>query len=184
MTLTKGLMSSIREDWPTPKPLFEYLDGIFHFTLDVCANSDNYKVSRYFDEETNGLNQDWTKDICFMNPPYGRKIPEWVKKARLTGERGGIVVGLLPVRTETRWWEDVMLASEIWFIQGRITFEGATGSAPFPSAIVIWGTPRVPVIKRIPNSLFSDKKIHNKREGENFPIASYKTLENYLEGSL
>lgn len=33
------------------------------------------------------------------------------------------------------------------FIKGRVTFEGAESSAPFPSVIVVWGTPRVPVVK-------------------------------------
>ena len=83
-------MSSVREDWPTPQYLFDYLNEIFQFTLDVCANSDNHKVTRYFDEKTDGLKQDWSKDVCFMNPPYGRKIPLWIKKAKETASRGGL----------------------------------------------------------------------------------------------
>lgn len=140
-------MSSLRDDWPTPVDLFNALDHEFHFTLDVCASADNHKVARYFDKETDGLKQDWTKDVCFMNPPYGRPIKQWVKKASDSARGGAVVVGLLPARTETSWFDYCMTATELRFIKGRVTFEGAESSAPFPSVIVVWGTPRVPVVK-------------------------------------
>lgn len=157
LTLTIGLMSSNREDWPTPAYLFFALDQEFHFTLDVCANEDNHKVTKYFSKEIDGLKQDWSKDVSFMNPPYGDEIPKWVKKAKETAMRGGVVVGLLPARTDTKWWGDVMTATELRFIKGRVTFEGAKGCAPFPSVIAIWGTPHTPVIKTIDNTLLKSQ---------------------------
>lgn len=67
--------------------------------------------------------------------------------------RGGgecVIVCLLPARTDTRWWQEyVMRASEIRFISGRLRFGDAENSAPFPSAVAIFGTPRVPVISRM-----------------------------------
>ena len=88
------------------------------------------------------------EDRVFMNPPYGSKIPDWVRKARESAEQNGaLVVGLLPARTDTKWWSDVMKASEIRFIKGRLKFGDSKQSAPFPSVIVIWGTPKFPVIK-------------------------------------
>ena len=42
-----------------------------------------------------------------------------------------------------------MKSSEIRFIKGRLHFNDGEKPAPFPSCIVIWGTPRQPVIKRI-----------------------------------
>ena len=57
---------------------------------------------------------------------------------------------MLPARTDTAWWGDVMRADEIRIIRGRIYFDGPTRDhAPFPSCIVIWGIPRVPTIKVI-----------------------------------
>lgn len=160
--ITDGLMSSNRQDWPTPLYLFQALDQEFHFTLDVCASEENHKVSKYFDEEIDGLKQDWTKDICFMNPPYGKPISKWVRKAKETANGGGVVVGLLPARTDTKWWGDVMTASELRFIKGRIMFEGADACAPFPSVIVIWGTPRTPIIKMVDNAVL--KSQYNTRQ--------------------
>ena len=147
--LTKGLMSSNTDEWATPPQLFEVFNEKYHFTLDVCANADNHKCPRYFDKSINGLDQDWTKDICWLNPPYGRTIGQWVKKASITASGGGVVVALLPARTDTKWWRYVMTATEIIFLDGRVKFGNSKNSAPFPSVIVIWGTPRVPVISSL-----------------------------------
>ena len=144
--ITSGMMSSNTDQWATPKDLFDKLDDEFHFTLDVCADETNYKVSRYFDVKMDSLKQDWTKDISWMNPPYGRVIPKWVHKAVETAAKGGVVVGLLPARTDTKWWADVMKATELRFIKGRVRFGNSDTGAPFPSVIAVWGTPRVPVI--------------------------------------
>ena len=87
--ITSGLMSSNTDKWATPQDLFDRLNEEFHFTLDVCADDTNHKVDRYFDESVDGLSKDWTKDISWMNPPYGRMIPMWVRKAVETARGGG-----------------------------------------------------------------------------------------------
>lgn len=87
--LTSGMTSSNTDQWSTPADLFRKLDDEFHFTLDVCADASNYKVQKYFDKETDGLKQDWTKEVSWMNPPYGRTIPKWVRKAAETAAGGG-----------------------------------------------------------------------------------------------
>ena len=84
----------------------------------------------------------------FMNPPDGSQIKDWVRKARESAERNGtLVVALLPARTDTKWWQDVMRATEIRFIKGRVKFGESRNTAPFPSVIVVWGMPKNPVIK-------------------------------------
>lgn len=88
MNFTNGLKSSNTDNWATPCYLFNKLDKEFGFTLDVCANEHNAKCTKFFDLEMNGLAQDWTKDVCWMNPPYGRTIGQWVKKAVETAMGG------------------------------------------------------------------------------------------------
>lgn len=75
-----------------------------------------------------------------MNPPYGRQIGRWVRKAYEEWRNNGTtVVCLLPARTDTRWWRDyVMQATEIIFIVGRLKFGNSNNSAPFPSVIVVF----------------------------------------------
>ena len=78
-----------------------------------------------------------------MNPPYGREIGKWTKKAVESAKNGAVVVGLLPNRSDTSWYVDVMEASEIRLIKGRLHFNDGTNPAPFPSIIAIWGRDRL-----------------------------------------
>ncbi len=87
--IVASLQISQNPEWPTPQHVFDTLDAEFHFTLDVCANADNHKCERYFDEATDGLKQDWQGEVCWMNPPYGRPISQWVRKAAQTAPPGG-----------------------------------------------------------------------------------------------
>lgn len=125
-------------DWETPPEVFEPLDAEFHFTLDVCATAENAKCARYFTEEEDGLAQDWD-GVCWMNPPYGREILGWMKKAVEESRKGATVVCLVPSRTDTRWWHEyAMQADEIRYVKGRIRFVGAEHPAPFPSSVVVF----------------------------------------------
>jgi len=133
--VNNGLFTSNTDLWSTPQSLFDELDKEFHFTLDVCATDENAKCERYFTKEDDGLSQEW-KGVCWMNPPYGREIGKWIKKAY---ESRATVVCLIPARTDTAWWHDyVMKAKEIRYIRGRLKFGGSKNSAPFPSAIVVF----------------------------------------------
>jgi phage N-6-adenine-methyltransferase len=123
--------------WETPVDLFRRLDREFRFDLDVCALPETAKCSRYFTPADDGLKQQW-KGVCWMNPPYGRQIGEWMRKAFEESQRGCTVVCLVPARTDTEWWHEYAMRGEIRFIRGRIRFKGAASSAPFPSAIVIF----------------------------------------------
>lgn len=130
--------SSNKQDWGTPKSLFDDLDGEFQFNLDPCATPENAKCDRYFTPDEDGLKQLWHGRV-FLNPPYGREIGKWVEKAYHEAQNHSeIVVCLVPSRTDTKWWHNYAMRGEIRFIQGRITFEGAKNPAPFPSAIVIF----------------------------------------------
>ena len=85
--ITTGLMSSNTDEWPTPSYVFDPLDKEFGFDIDVCADADNCKCATFFSKEQDGLKQEW-KGTCWMNPPYGRTIGQWVKKA-YEAARGG-----------------------------------------------------------------------------------------------
>lgn len=73
-----------------------------------------------------------------MNPPYGREIGKWMKKALEASKEGALVACLVPARTDTDWWHEYAMKGEIRFIRGRLKFGGSQNSAPFPSAVVIF----------------------------------------------
>lgn len=132
------MYSSETDLWSTPQDFFDKLNTVFKFTLDVCANADNAKCRRYYTIEQDGLEQEW-EGVCWMNPPYGRAISAWVKKAfESADELGSTIVCLLPARVDTRWWHDYCSQAEVHFIKGRLKFSGAKNSAPFPSAVVVF----------------------------------------------
>ncbi len=133
--------SSKTDLWATPQDFFNTLNAEFGFTLDVCALPYNAKCERYFTPEEDGLQQLW-RGVCWMNPPYGRTIGQWVRKAYESALEGATVVCLIPARTDTAWWHTwVMQAEEVRFIRGRLKFGGSKNSAPFPSAVVIFRPP-------------------------------------------
>ena len=134
--------SSKTDLWATPQSIFDKYDQIYHFELDVCATAENAKCEKYFTEEDDGLAQEWT-GVCFMNPPYGREIIHWMKKAYESSLKGATVVCLVPARTDTKWWHEYAMKGEIEFIRGRLKFGDAKNSAPFPSAVVVFAPPTV-----------------------------------------
>lgn len=133
--ITSGLLSSKTDLWATPQWLFDKLHAQYGFETDVCALPENAKCERYFTPEQDGLSQEWT-GVCWMNPPYGRNIGKWLKKAYESSLKGATVVCLIPARTDTAWWHEYVMRGEIEFIRGRLKFGGGQNSAPFPSAIV------------------------------------------------
>lgn len=154
MSINLGLFSSNSEEWETPSNLFEELNNEFQFDTDLCASDKNAKCSHYIKKGSSyyntGLDRNDTLPYvgksAFMNPPYGRKIGEFVRKAYLLAFRDKkTVVCLLPARTDTKWWHNYcMKADEIRFLKGRVKFinpdnrNAKLQSAPFPSAIVIF----------------------------------------------
>lgn len=155
------MFSSATDLWATPQPFFDRLNAEFGFTLDPCSDGTNNKCAKYFTAETDGLAQDWAPEIVFMNPPYGRNIGDWIRKAYEESRKGATVVALIPSRTDTRYWHDyVMKAEEIRFIKGRIKFGDGSGPAPFPSAVVVFrncnevdgeGSPKINVMEAVVN---------------------------------
>ena len=134
---TKALFSSSTDMWETPQDFFNKVNAEYNFTLDVCATADNTKCEKYFDKEVDGLAQEWV-GTCWCNPPYGREIINWVKKAYESSLKGATVVCLVPARTDTKWWHEYAMKGEIIFIRGRLKFNGHRNSAPFPSALVVF----------------------------------------------
>jgi phage N-6-adenine-methyltransferase len=139
--------SSESDEWATPQDLFDELDAEFKFELDVCALDSSAKCPTYFTPETDGLNQDWKNFTCWMNPPYGDAIGEWMAKAADAAGKGATVVCLVPARVDTGWWWDYCLFGEIRFLRGRLKFGGSKTGAPFPSALVIFGEGFPPRVK-------------------------------------
>lgn len=123
MSIYEVLYSSRSEEWGTPQDLFDKLDAEFHFDVDVCATGKNAKCSKFFTKEHDGLKQSWLGKTVWCNPPYGKKIAEWVKKAYLESRAGG-GVHCSPSSRKNRH----AIFSRLYIPQGRCSFHSRKAS--------------------------------------------------------
>lgn len=137
--INKGLFSSNNDEWETPKDLFNKYNDIYNFTVDLCASDTNYLCNKYFTKSNTCFNQLIFNESIWCNPPYGRKIKDFVKYCYDLSKVNRVVVALLPSRTDTSWFHDYIYGkSNIIFLRGRLKFSNSKNSAPFPSMIVIF----------------------------------------------
>lgn len=161
----KALFSHDSDEWGTPRNLFRYLDDLYDFCVDVFATTDNSLKDVFIGpggKWDDAFNEKSWSQACerlhsaaryyrhrfFFNPPYSlvdkavrRVYDEW------RSTEGNTYVGLLPARTDTKWFHEVVLKSvlenkgSLVFIKGRLKFSrtGSTNSAPFPSVLWILG---------------------------------------------
>lgn len=129
--MNKAVMfSSATDRWATPTAVYDALNAEFAFDFDPCP----------LDGRVDGLAPlltEWRGRRVFCNPPYGPGIGDWLKR----GREAQLAVFLIPARTDTRWFHDIVLphAKEIRFLRGRLRFGGAEQPAPFPSMLVVFG---------------------------------------------
>ena len=104
-----------RDDWITPKELYDKLNSEFNFDFDPCPINPDF----------NGLAIEWGKSN-FINPPYSRKLKEaFINKAFEESKKGKLCVMLLPVSTSTKIFHKVIYNNaEIRFLKGRVKFSG------------------------------------------------------------
>ena len=136
--LNSSLFSSKDQTWETPLALFDRLNNVFGFETDVCALPETAKCENYYTPEIDGLAQEW-EGYCWMNPPYGREQAKWIAKA--SESSNATTVCLIPARPDTKAWQEIIFpnARAICFIKGRLKFGNSKDSAPFPSALVVFG---------------------------------------------
>ena len=136
-------------DWRTPVEVVDLLHVLWGGkpSIDPCASRNAPKSELIADVNffggspaQDGLLTPWN-GTAFVNPPFG-DLAAWVEKARHEhAKRRTQVVLLLPARTDTRYWHDhISHSAAICFWRGRMRFLGATASAPFPTALVYWGS--------------------------------------------
>lgn len=168
--MNPALNSSKKMDYGTPDDVYDWLDRQFAFTIDLAAVASNTKHPRFYSPKDNSLSQSWEGESGFLNPPYGREVPQWLDKSRDEAMLNrALVVMLIPARVDTDWWKTFIMSDDreaghlvrseyrpdtqvlwlrwsglitgVYFHDKRIPFEGMNNGAPFPSAIVIHAHP-------------------------------------------
>lgn len=168
MSSTDSDPLGLKGEWGTPTDFFEGVQDLLGlFTLDAAASKENAKVriagvhplgfkdakgydpyrKGFLTKQDDALALPWRGRV-WLNPPYGRAIAAWVQKVREESLRPEVelVAVLLPSRTDLPWFQSVVLAeaSLLYFIAGRLRFEGAQHVAPFPSFLAVFRRPGGP----------------------------------------
>ena len=150
------MFSSKSDEWATPQDLFDELNAIFLFDVDLASTAENAKVPSFYTKEMDSLSISWSGDTArkdgpacgWLNPPYSRGLcAKFIVKAAEERRQGFLTVMLLPARTDTKAFHmhiyNAMTGQprpgvEIRFLPGRLKFGGSANSAPFPSMIVVF----------------------------------------------
>ena len=147
--INAALLSSKQMNWCTPQSFFDKLNAEFNFVLDAAATDKSAKCQAYYTPITDGLASSWDMGgAVFCNPPYGREIGKWVRKAYEEAQNGVTVVLLIPARTDTSYFHDYIYGkAEIRFVRARLKFTDSDGqayaAAPFPSMVAVYnGKPK------------------------------------------
>lgn len=146
----KACLSHKSDEWLTPYWLYEAIDEIYKVDVDLYANEINFLAPFYYTKE-NPFDPDKHRcdRVFYANPPYS-KCGEACKTAEQIALKGGTVIMLIPARTDTKYFHEIILKNyyEITpiitcfiFIKGRLKFSQAKQGAPFPSMIVIFSHP-------------------------------------------
>lgn len=141
--------STGKDDWQTPLPIFEALDREFGFKVDVAASDENHLCAAYYTKRDDALSRSWSEGcdhmVAWCNPPYSRKVGEWLAKGAEEAAKGVTSVFLIMARTETKWWHEYIMkyASEVRLVEGRIHYVDPSEprrceASPAPAAIIIF----------------------------------------------
>lgn len=146
------------QGWMTPKPIADALEwALGMLGMDPCSGGEgktNIHASVHYVEDPRdplggGLEAAWTAGSVYINPPY-KGLRPWTAKALASVRSGdaGIVVALLPVRTDPLWYrESIAGKAHLLLLPKRLRFDVAPGvpgehTADFPCMLVVWGGTR------------------------------------------
>ena len=117
--------------WSTRQDVWNGIDAEHHFVIDLCADEDNAKCAKWF-SRSESLGENWSgAGAGWLNPPYGREIGAWLRKA---SEAERYIVALVPTRTNAPWWHDIVLAraSKIRYARRKLPFVEPNGHKGVP----------------------------------------------------
>lgn len=77
--------------------------------------------------------------VAYVRPEWGRGLGKLLAQLDGTARGGRCLAVLVPARTETTWMHRYCAPWEVRFLRGRLRLDAHSGSAPFPSAVIVMG---------------------------------------------
>ncbi len=140
--------------WQTPPEIFDPLMAEFSFDLDAAADLHTRRISNYLTDALSA--DDWPGKRVWLNPPYGRMLEPFIRRAQTEAQKGKLVVALIPFRCRAAWWHECVIGSavEVRCVRKRIRFirpDGSRGrfTGSCDSCVVVWSGTREKLITRL-----------------------------------
>lgn len=152
-----------RDDWETPKKLFNYLDGRFDFNIDAAASKENKLCRKFYSQEKSLFNAGKeitkrTNSRIFCNPPYSmaKEFSEFCFLLYKLYQIPSYL--LLPVRSDRVWYQQLLNSPHVRDepYTGRIHFGGSGKGAFMYNIGVVIGFKEVKTEKYIDAGQFND----------------------------
>ena len=127
-------MQNERDCWETPIPVYDKIDHLFNFDIDVCAGENNKKAGYHFSRSDDALSINWAFEAFYRwdldiqtawcNPPYSDVGP-WLEKAIQEARINNITTVLLTnyIVDCAYFNQHINKYAEIWLAMKRIQFE-------------------------------------------------------------
>jgi hypothetical protein len=121
-----------RQNWATPKDLFDRLNSEYRFTMDGASEPGNGLLAK---ASTADCPLAWGSERVFCNPPWSN-IPPFIEMAK----DAELAVLLVPARTNCRWFHRALeLGATIKFFKPKPKFVGAKASSPVDCLLLVFG---------------------------------------------
>lgn len=132
----------------------EFLRAIEHvwgrIDLDPCGHPESPVNARRrisLEEGGDGLQEDWSGDVVYVNPPFSDMVT-WLRRAdqMWTEKRVRKVIALVPARTDVGYFHDrIAEVCDVGLMRGRLQFGQPIGKsdggtrATFALMVFLWG---------------------------------------------
>lgn len=129
-----------RDEWRTPRDIFDPLDRQYHFFLDCCASPENALCPSFTSRFENHLSSDV---MCWMNPPFSKAVHMFTHFC--LSVRHGVALYRCD-NMETMIWQAIIFPRADWvFIpEFRVAYQGIPNKwnrPVFASALIGIGVP-------------------------------------------
>ena len=128
-----------KQNYGTPPEFIEAVVKRFGpLNVDLAAEAGNAICEHYFTKEDDSLAQDWNLQIgrLWLNPPY-ENIGKWAKKCLDSRKQ---ILMLIPASVGSNYFRDYIFGHcEVYFLNGRITFNGCTQPYPKDCMLCVYG---------------------------------------------
>jgi phage N-6-adenine-methyltransferase len=131
-------MSSYSFEWYSPREIVEAARRVLgEIDLDPasCVEANKtVRAARFYDEETDGLTQEW-HGRAFINPPYCGLAKEFVRKMFEEYRAGRLRAAVMLINGnsfEAGWWQP-LFDCVLCFVRGRIPFSSPTTEKAAPT---------------------------------------------------